>query len=98
MFPHLDSIPFEGVFVNYLNKLEDIADGDFKVEYMHGSKVSKNIHPKSSYTATVQDIEDGLIDMAVANFWITGERLEMAAFTKPLCKICFSSSFTPFYS
>lgn len=79
-----NSIPFEGVLVNYLNQLVAISDGDFKINYTSGSKVSRIIHPKSSYTATVQDIEDGLQDMAVSDFWVTGERLQMAAFTKPL--------------
>jgi len=32
----------------------------------------------------VQDIEDGLVDMAVGPFWITGQRLKIASFTLPI--------------
>ena len=38
----------------------------------------------SSFTAAVQDIEDGLVDMSVGPFWITAQRLQMAAFTIPI--------------
>mmetsp|Transcript_4400 Transcript_4400/g.9924 ORF Transcript_4400/g.9924 Transcript_4400/m.9924 type:complete len:369 (+) Transcript_4400:242-1348(+) len=79
-----NSVPFEGVLVNYLNSLQDLADGDFKITWMYGSKASNMIHPTSSFTAVVQDIEDGLLDMGVSTFWVTGERLKMAAFTKML--------------
>lgn len=40
-------------------------------------RASGLVHPTSSYTATVQDIEDGLIDMGVGPFWITGETLSI---------------------
>lgn len=35
-------------------------------------------------------------DMAVSNYWVTGDRLQMVTFTKPLCKlfvICFMMFF-----
>jgi len=45
--------------------------------------VSGIVHPASSFTAAVQDIEDGLVDMAVGPFWVTSQRLQMASFSLP---------------
>lgn len=83
---HTNSIPFEGVLINYLNALQDLSNNDFNVTYTYGSKASKLVHPTSAYTAVVQDIQDGLVDMVVAPSWVTGQRLQMASFTVPLCK------------
>ena len=55
-------------------------------------QASHLVHPGSAYTAAVQDIEDGLQDMAVGTFWVTGERLKMAPFTVPLCKNLFATA------
>jgi hypothetical protein len=38
------------------------------------------LYPDSSFTAAVQDIEDGLVDMAVGPFWITGEQFYICIF------------------
>lgn len=54
-------MPYEGVLVNYLNALQDIADGDFEIDYSYGSKASQRIHPTSAYNAAVQDVHDGLL-------------------------------------
>ena len=78
------SIPFEGAMIDYLDQLQQLADGDFDVQYTFGSKASKLVHPSSSYTAIVQDVKDGLIDMAVGPIWITGERLRISSYTVPL--------------
>lgn len=78
------SIPFEGAMIDYLDQLQQLADGDFDVEWTIGSKASKLVHPSSSYTAIVQDVTDGLIDMAVGPIWITGERLRLSTYTVPL--------------
>ena len=79
-----DSVPFEGVLIDYLSRLQKLSGGDFNITYVHGSRASKLVHPTSAYTAAVQDIEDGLIDLSVGPFWITGERLQMTPFTVPL--------------
>ena len=84
------SDPYEGALIEYLNSLVDIADGDFNISYTHVSQASKRVHKTSSFTAAVQDIEDGLVDFAVGPFWITGERLQMTSYTVPLCEFAAS--------
>ncbi|KAL7550375.1 hypothetical protein ACHAWF_013616 [Thalassiosira exigua] len=78
------SVPFEGAMVDYLDELQTLSEGDFEVEWTHGSKASKLVHPSSSYTAVAQDVKDGLVDMAVGPIWVTGERLRMTTYTIPL--------------
>ncbi|KAL7531912.1 hypothetical protein ACHAWF_003952 [Thalassiosira exigua] len=58
-----DDIPFEGALIDYLHRLQAISGGDFNVTYTHASRASSLVHPDSAYTAVVQDIEDGLVDM-----------------------------------
>lgn len=70
--------------IDYLDQLQELADGDFNVEWTFGSKASKLVHPSSSYTAIVQDVKDGIIDLAVGPIWITGERLSLSTYTVPL--------------
>jgi hypothetical protein len=53
------------------------------MNFTHRSRVSGIVHPSSSFTAAVQDIEDGLVDMAVGPFWITSQRLRMSSFSLP---------------
>ena len=75
------SVPYEGVMVDYLRELQDLSDGDFEIEWTHGSRASKRVHPSSAYTASVQDIADGTVDLAVGPIWITAERLQLAQYT-----------------
>ena len=56
--------------VDYLDQLQDLAAGDFTVQWTFGSWASKLVHPSSAYTASVQDVQDGLIDMAVGPIWV----------------------------
>ena len=42
------------------------------------------MHPTSAYTAACQDLQDGIVDMSVGNFWVTAQRLKMTSFTLPL--------------
>jgi len=80
-----NSLPYEGVYINYIKKLLKLSNGDIKnITYTHRSKSSGIVHPSSSFTAAVQDVEDGLVHMAVGPFWITGQRLKMTAFTTPI--------------
>jgi len=79
-----NSIPYEGAIIDYFDSLMGIADGDFNIEYTYGSRASRRVHEASTFTAAVQDIEDGLVDAAVGPFWITGPRLQMTSFTVPL--------------
>mmetsp|Transcript_36003 Transcript_36003/g.63128 ORF Transcript_36003/g.63128 Transcript_36003/m.63128 type:complete len:701 (+) Transcript_36003:59-2161(+) len=80
-----DNIPYEGVYINYVKMIEEISKGDIQnITLTHRSKVSSRVHPGSSFTAAVQDIKDGLVDLSIGPFWITGQRLKMASFTLPL--------------
>jgi len=80
-----NSVPYEGVYPTFAERIMKFSGGDIKnITYTHRSKVSSDIHPTSSFTAAVQDIQDGLVDMSVGPFWITGERLLMSAFTVPI--------------
>lgn len=73
-----DSIPFEGIYPSYIQDLIRLSGGDIKnITYTHRSKASSVVHPASSYTAAIQDIADGIVDMAVGPFWITGQRLKL---------------------
>ena len=68
-----NSIGYDGIFPDYIENIVRISSGDIKnVSYTYRSRASSIIHPTSSYTATVQDIQDGLIDIGVAPFWVTG--------------------------
>jgi len=86
-----DTIPFGGLYVDYLNTIKDLSNGDIQnVTYTHTSKASLKMYPTSSFTAAVQDVENGLVDMALGPFWVTGQRLKMTTFTDPLGKLHFS--------
>ena len=86
-----DSIPFEGVYIHYLKQIMKFSDGDIKsLNFTHRSKVSDIEHPTSTYTATIQDIADGVIDMAVGSFWVTPQRLRMASFSLPFASDKYS--------
>jgi len=79
-----NSVPYEGVYLNYLNKIVEFSNGDVNITYTHASKASSRVYPESSFTAAVHDLENGLVDLSVGPFWVTGQRLKMAAFTLPL--------------
>jgi len=86
-----DSIPFEGVYIHYLKQIMEVSDGDItSMTFTHRSKVSDIEHPTSTYTATIQDIADGFIDMAVGSFWVTPQRLRMASFSLPFASDKYS--------
>jgi len=69
-----NSLPFKGIYADYMKKLVKISNGDFRnIIYTYRSKSSSLLHPNSSFTAAVQDIMDGLVDMSVGPFWITCE-------------------------
>lgn len=82
-----DSIPFEGFYIDYVQELMKLSNGDITtINFTHPSNNANAMHPSSSGTAVIQDIADGLVDMAVGPFWMTGERLKLAAFTVPIGK------------
>ncbi len=80
-----DTIPFGGIYIDYIKEIVKISNGDIQnVTFTHTSKGSLKRYPESSFTAAVQDVENGLVDMAVGPFWITRQRLKMTTFTVPL--------------
>lgn len=80
-----DTIPYGGVYIHHANQIVKISNGDIhNITLTHRSRASGIVHPSSSYTAAVQDIEDGLISMGVGPFWITAQRLKMVSFTIPI--------------
>ena len=69
-----NSVPFDGVYPTYVQQLVEISNGDIKnITLKHHSKAADIVHPSSSFTAAVQDVQDGLVDLAIGPFWITGE-------------------------
>ncbi len=80
-----DSIPFGGIYIDYMKELAALSNGDIQnVTFTHTSKASLKRYPASSFSAAVRDVGNGLMDMAVGPFWITGQRLKMTTFTVPL--------------
>ena len=72
-----DNIPFEGIYINFVKSIMEISNGDIRsMNFTHRSRVSSIVHPTSSFTAAVQDIEDGLVDMA-GELFITGHCIDI---------------------
>ena len=70
-----DTIPFGGIYIDYMNSIVQLSNGDIQnVTFTHTSRASLKQYPSSRFTAAVQDVENGLVDMAVGPFWITGQR------------------------
>ena len=87
-----DSIPYGGIYIDYVNSIVQLSKGDIQnVTFTHTSRASAIQHPRSSFTAAVQDVENGLVDMAVGPFWITKARLKMTSFTIPISKSMYDS-------
>ena len=80
-----DNASFGGIYIDYINSIVQLSDGDIQnISFTHTSRASLKQHPTSSFTAAVRDVENGLVDMSVGPFWITGQRLKMTPFTIPL--------------
>lgn len=64
-----DSVPFEGVYISYMEELMSLSKGDIAINYTHRSNSADNMYPTSAGTAAVQDVADGLLDMAIGPYW-----------------------------
>lgn len=65
-----DSISFEGVYIDFMNEVIGVSNGDISmINYTHRSNAADVSYPSSPGTATVQDVADGLIDAAIGPFW-----------------------------
>lgn len=59
-----DSVPFEGVYIDYAEELMRVSNGDIAmINYTHRSNAADLGYPSSPGTATVQVVADGLIGM-----------------------------------
>ena len=69
-----------------MKSLQAVANGDFTVNWFHGSRASKNLYPSSPGNQVIQDVVDGVLDIAVGPFWMTPSRLKKTTFTLPIRK------------
>ena len=53
--------------------------GDFDIEWRSVSRASRNEY-SSACTACTRDVQRGVLDVCVGNFWTTPSRLQMANF------------------
>ena len=75
----------KGIYADYVNELA--AEGKFNVEWRSVSISSLNQFPESAWTACVNDVAKGILDLCASDFWITSERLslgEQVSFLPPL--------------
>ena len=47
-----------------MTSLQGVAKGDFTVNWIHGSRASQSLYPATPGNAIIQDVEDGLLDIA----------------------------------
>ena len=72
--------PKYGLWMEYYEELANRAG--FTWEWVYTS--SGSLHDQSStWTACVQDVKQGLIDLCIGNFWTVEERLAMSSFVSP---------------
>lgn len=79
-----DTIKYEGAYVDYMEAVQREAakqGSNFKIVYTHISDWSANLNHSSSWTAAIYDIEQGRVDMALSDYWITAERMRLGPFT-----------------
>jgi len=48
---------------------------------------SRKMFPGSSYTACVFDVKVGSVDLCIADFWVTPERMGMSNFLSPFSQV-----------
>jgi len=82
---HKEDPPYRGVMIDYVKKLQEIAEKDnmtFTFQPRSGGSVFRS--KDSIYTAAVTDVQAGISDISTAMYWITAERLALTTFTVPL--------------
>ena len=79
-----DSIPWDGVFVNYVNAL--VARTPWaSVTFTGISGGARAMSPDNSlWTAAVLDVGGDVVDFAASDFWVTAVRADLAAFSVPV--------------
>lgn len=81
-----DARPWEGLVVDYMSRIVAEArtlGSDLGLEYTWVSRGSRR-QQSSRWTASVLDVQKGLIDMSAGEFWVTQQRLQLTAFTVPI--------------
>lgn len=71
---------YAGVYIDLYKAASEL--GGFTIEWTTTSVGSLNNHD-SSWTACVDDVSKGLVDLCIGNFWTTQSRLAMTTFTTP---------------
>lgn len=75
-----DSIPWEGIFVDYVRALA--AEAPWGNLSFHGTSTGAQLAvPNSSWTAAVHDVGSGVFDLGASDFWVTRERADMSGFS-----------------
>ena len=68
-----------GLLVAILDSIMHKHSPPLQVTILPGfaSNQSRQAFPKSQYTACIQDVVVGKVDVCIADFWVTAERLAM---------------------
>ncbi|GMH79909.1 hypothetical protein TL16_g08317 [Triparma laevis f. inornata] len=74
--PYIPGTEISGLWVDYLEAMSTM--GEFSLQYIPVSNASMNDHG-SLWTACVQDVADGLLDLCVGNFWVKPDRIGLGA-------------------
>ena len=69
---------YNGILVDKVDSILQVPSPPLNLSlHPFGSERSRSQHPLSSYTACCVDVLVGLVDLCIADFWITDERLAM---------------------
>jgi len=66
-----------GFWIDYFNNMATL--GEFDIEWRSVSMASRTAYP-SAWTACTRDVQRGVLDVCIGNFWTTEARLQMANF------------------
>ena len=77
---HSDTDHLEGIYIAFYEELADRAG--FTIEWSTTSGGSLDAHD-SDWTACVDDVHKGLLDLCIGNFWMLPERIAISSFTTP---------------
>ena len=67
-----------GMFIDFLNEVAGSAGYALHYDYVSGGSLA---HQSSRWTACVEDVEKGVSDQCVGNFWETSARRSMSTFS-----------------
>lgn len=77
------SIPWQGALIRFLtDALQNAPFGNITYSSVSGGAMSVN--PTSAWDAATLDVGSGVVDLGLSIFWVSSQRVEVAAFTTPL--------------